>query len=62
MCLPVKEALTDLILQGFDLAAQGGLRQKNPFCSPADVSILGHGHKMAELSQFHAMEHTCGAV
>jgi hypothetical protein len=54
MGLPLQQTLANLVLQRFDLSAQRGLCQKNPFRGTADVAVLGHRHKVPQLSEFHA--------
>ena len=54
MSLTLQQALADLVLQCFDLPAQRGLGQKNLLRGTADVALLGHGHEITQLSEFHA--------
>src|SRR6266498_1626765 len=54
MSLTLQQALADFVLQCFDLPARRGLRQKNLLRGAADVALLGHGHEVTQLSEFHA--------
>src|ERR1044071_3243341 len=54
MSRTLQQALSDFVLQCFDLPAQRGLGQKNLLRGTADVALLGHGHEITQLSEFDA--------
>jgi hypothetical protein len=53
----LQQALPDFIFQRLDLPAQCGLRQKDFLRGGADVTGLGHGHEVTQLSEFHVRQH-----
>jgi hypothetical protein len=49
----VKEGLAQLTFEAADLRADRRLGHRDPFRGPRELALLGHGHEVRELSQFH---------
>jgi hypothetical protein len=62
MSLTLQQRLPELIFEGFDLPAQGGLCQKYFLRGPTDVAGLGNGYEVTQLAQFHPRQHNLQAV
>jgi hypothetical protein len=52
---PLQEAHVEFLLQGLDLGAQCRLRKPQTLGGAAEVQFLRHRHKIAQMSQFHAV-------
>lgn len=48
-----QQLLCQLILQGFDLHGDGGLRDKHPLSGPGKAARLHNGGKDFKLTEFH---------
>ena len=49
----LQQLLCQLILQGFDLHGDGGLRDKHPLSGPGKAARLHNGGKDFKLTEFH---------
>jgi hypothetical protein len=52
---PAEQQKSQLLLEVFDLLAQGGLRYPNPGCGLPEVELLGDGDEVPEVAQFHIL-------
>jgi hypothetical protein len=52
---PVEKHRAELVLQRFDLHAEGRLADVEPFGGAAEAELLGNGNKIAQLAKFHVL-------
>lgn len=56
MGLAFEEGLADVVFEGFDLSAEGGLGEEDGPGSAGDVPGFGDGDEVAQLAQFHGRQ------